>query len=85
MEVGICCGRTKEEAELNDRACGGDTSGLDRKADETVDSAVTALECVRVLLRRRQLKRCNERRQPFIILTLLVDHWPVGSYLPGKP
>ena len=55
MQVGVFRRWPKEEAELYDRRRCGDAPCLDGKTDETVDSAVTALECVRVLLSRRQL------------------------------
>ena len=56
VKVRVFRRRTQEEAELDDRAAGGDAPSLDGKADKAVDSVVAALESVRVLLRRRQLQ-----------------------------
>ena len=74
VKVRVFRRRTQEEAELDDRAAGGDAPSLDGKADKAVDSVVAALECVRVLLRRCQLSRVQKKQFSTVVLTAGIGH-----------
>ena len=62
MQIGVFRRRAQEEAELDNSRDGCNASCLDGKADEPIDGAVAALECMRVLLRRRQLQDVQQHR-----------------------